>query len=259
MRPKVHFASPRTAFNVLTAPEPGGPRRLLAAPRWTQHADYVNPFEFVDWLRRARAFGLPDFDIMLEARGRDLALLRLRADLEQLPQTYEAGSKARGPITRRYPCLFRAQPGRFTAPGHQRALVAVLPTPADLTRAAEEGWYRVPVARASAQMGADYLAFYQTGAFAPADRWQIATLAAVRRQHRPPRGLLPASRSTRVRTTNTTASSWGRCGACRNRSPAGACVASPSSPPRSRGCSARAKSTICGTREPRRTACGAPS
>ena len=83
VRPKVHFASPRTAFNVLTAPEPGGPRRLLAAPRWTQHADYVNPFEFVDWLRRARAFGLPDFDIMLEARGRDLALLRLRADLEQ--------------------------------------------------------------------------------------------------------------------------------------------------------------------------------
>ena len=57
--------------------------RPRTAPRWTQHADYVNPFEFVDWLRRARAFGLPDFDIMLEARGRDLALLRLRADLEQ--------------------------------------------------------------------------------------------------------------------------------------------------------------------------------
>ncbi len=27
--------------------------------------------------------GLPDFDIMLEARARDLALLRLRADLRQ--------------------------------------------------------------------------------------------------------------------------------------------------------------------------------
>jgi len=84
-RPKVHFASPRTAFNLLTAADAnaGGRRRLLAAPRWTQHADYVNPFEFIDWLRRARAGGLPDFDIMLEARGRDLALLRLRADLEQ--------------------------------------------------------------------------------------------------------------------------------------------------------------------------------
>lgn len=83
VRPKVHFASPRTAFNLLTAAEAGGRRRLLAAPRWTQHADYVNPFEFIDWLRRARAGGLPDFDIMLEARARDLALLRLRADLEQ--------------------------------------------------------------------------------------------------------------------------------------------------------------------------------
>jgi UV DNA damage endonuclease len=30
-----------------------------------------------------RAAGLPDFDIMLEARARDLALLRLRTDLRQ--------------------------------------------------------------------------------------------------------------------------------------------------------------------------------
>jgi len=83
VRPKVHFASPRTAFDVLTAVDPGGRRRLLRPPRWTQHADYVNPFEFIDWLRRVRACDLPDFDIMLEARARDLALLRLRADLQQ--------------------------------------------------------------------------------------------------------------------------------------------------------------------------------
>lgn len=82
--PKVHFTSPRTEFNQLTAAEPGGAqRRILRPPRWTQHADYVNPFEFIDWLRRVRAAGLPDFDIMLEARARDLALLRLRADLRQ--------------------------------------------------------------------------------------------------------------------------------------------------------------------------------
>lgn len=82
--PKVHMASPRTEFNQLTAAESGGTqRRVLRPPRWTQHADYVNPFEFIDWLRRVRAAGLPDFDIMLEARARDLALLRLRADLRQ--------------------------------------------------------------------------------------------------------------------------------------------------------------------------------
>lgn len=82
--PKVHFASPRTEFNQLTAAEAGGhQRRVLRPPRWTQHADYINPFEFIDWLRRVRAAGLPDFDIMLEARARDLALLRLRTDLRQ--------------------------------------------------------------------------------------------------------------------------------------------------------------------------------
>lgn len=81
---KVHIASPRTEFNQLTAGEAGGTqRRVLRPPRWTQHGDYVNPFEFIDWLRRVRAAGLPEFDIMLEARARDLALLRLRADLRQ--------------------------------------------------------------------------------------------------------------------------------------------------------------------------------
>ncbi len=82
--PKIHIASPRTEFNQLTAAEAGGTqRRVLRPPRWTQHADYVNPFEFIDWLRRVRAAGLPDFDIMLEARARDLALIRLRTDLRQ--------------------------------------------------------------------------------------------------------------------------------------------------------------------------------
>ncbi len=83
VRPKVHFASPRTAFDILTAADGAGRRRLLRPPRWTQHADYINPFEFSDWLRRVRACRLPDFDIMLEARARDLALLRLRADLQR--------------------------------------------------------------------------------------------------------------------------------------------------------------------------------
>lgn len=45
-------------------------------------------------------------------------------------------------------------------------LVAVLNNPADLERAANEGWYRIPQRRAPQRIGADYLAFYQTGAFA---------------------------------------------------------------------------------------------
>ena len=45
-------------------------------------------------------------------------------------------------------------------------LVAVLNNVDDLRRAASEGWYRIPQRRAPRRIGADYLAFYQTGAFA---------------------------------------------------------------------------------------------
>jgi hypothetical protein len=44
-------------------------------------------------------------------------------------------------------------------------LVAVLNNNQDLRRAASEGWYRIPQRRAPQRIGADYLAFYQTGAF----------------------------------------------------------------------------------------------
>ena len=65
--------------------------------------------------------------------------------------------------------------------GNQRVLVVVLPSPLDFVRADVENWYRVPVLRAPVQLGADFLAFYQTGAFSEAERWQIAAFAAVTR------------------------------------------------------------------------------
>lgn len=79
VRPKIHFSTQRTEAHLL----PGGrgqPRRVLA-PRHGQHADFVNPFEFAALLAAAR--GLPPFDIMLEAKAADLALLRLREDLQR--------------------------------------------------------------------------------------------------------------------------------------------------------------------------------
>lgn len=60
----------------------------------------------------------------------------------------------------------------------QRALVCVVRRPADLELAREQGWYRIPVARAPRQIAADYLAFYQTGAFG-AERWSIRWIAQV--------------------------------------------------------------------------------
>ena len=62
-------------------------------------------------------------------------------------------------------------------------LVVVLNRPADLARAQQQGWYRVPLATAPPRVAADYLAFYQTGAFAPEERWSVRWLAPVRGYH----------------------------------------------------------------------------
>ena len=74
--PKIHFSSPRTELRVETGRANKAPR--LHPPRWNYHSDYLNPFEFLDFLRTMD--GLRPFDIMLEARARDLALLQLRDD-----------------------------------------------------------------------------------------------------------------------------------------------------------------------------------
>ncbi len=81
--PKVHFSSPRTATVVIEQHDAmsGRVRRRTRAPQSTQHADYVDPFAFTDFLRVAWNAGLRDFDVMLEVKARDLALLRLREEL----------------------------------------------------------------------------------------------------------------------------------------------------------------------------------
>jgi UV DNA damage endonuclease len=80
VRPKVHFSSQRTEAHRLPARH-GDEQRVLA-PQLGQHADFVNPFEFARFVRAAA--GQPPFDIMLEAKAADLALLRLRGDLSRI-------------------------------------------------------------------------------------------------------------------------------------------------------------------------------
>ncbi|MBX3049912.1 MAG: hypothetical protein KF753_00485 [Caldilineaceae bacterium] len=74
----------------------------------------------------------------------------------------------------------------YTDPHLQRrtVLVAVVNQPEDLRRAASDGWYRVPQRRAPRRIGADYLAFYQTGAFgAQEESHTITWFAPVQRYH----------------------------------------------------------------------------
>lgn len=70
-------------------------------------------------------------------------------------------------------------------------LVAVVNNPADLRRAASDGWYRIPQRRAPRRVGADFLAFYQTGAFKGEPEAQtISYYAPVRRYQLLPRAAL---------------------------------------------------------------------
>ena len=65
-------------------------------------------------------------------------------------------------------------------PDETPVLVVVLNDTADLARAHDLGWYRIPLAHAPRRVAADYLAFYQTAAFPPDERWTVRWLAPVR-------------------------------------------------------------------------------
>lgn len=66
--PKIHWSTPRTAVT-------DGKLPALRA-----HADMVDPIAFESFLRHDAA-GLRDFDVMVEAKAKDLAVLRLREQL----------------------------------------------------------------------------------------------------------------------------------------------------------------------------------
>jgi UV DNA damage endonuclease len=80
VRPKMHFSSPRTELREVKRAIPGSRKKEVrrVAPVWTGHADYINPFEFATFLRMVPC---AVFDVMLEAKAKDLALVKLRADL----------------------------------------------------------------------------------------------------------------------------------------------------------------------------------
>ena len=99
-RPKIHFSSPRTELREVkrkvrepsakiakTAKDGSGGQKparkpkftaVQIAPIWTGHADYIHPFEFMTFMRAASHL---DFDVMLEAKVKDMALIRLRPDM----------------------------------------------------------------------------------------------------------------------------------------------------------------------------------
>lgn len=90
VRPKLHFSSPRTQMREAKRKnlKTGRKKLVLLPPVWTGHADFIHPFEFINFWR---TMGALDVDVMLEAKAKDLALLRLRKDLAR----YDGGQVAK--------------------------------------------------------------------------------------------------------------------------------------------------------------------
>lgn len=78
-RPKIHVSSPRTAVRPVRREAVLHPQ----APLPNQHSDFIDPFAFIDLVRTAQDRQLRPFDMMLEAKAKDLALIRLREQVAQ--------------------------------------------------------------------------------------------------------------------------------------------------------------------------------
>ncbi len=79
-RPKLHFSTPNNGMRELKRRDRTTKRikTVAVAPVWTGHADFCSPFEFAGFMREMTGL---TFDVMLESKVKDLALLRLRPDL----------------------------------------------------------------------------------------------------------------------------------------------------------------------------------
>jgi UV DNA damage endonuclease len=88
VRPKIHFSSPRLDIGERRKRVGRRIERTPAIPDLRLHADLIDPLAFELFLADTAA-GL-EFDVMLEAKGKDLALLRLREQLARRGTRSEA-------------------------------------------------------------------------------------------------------------------------------------------------------------------------
>jgi UV DNA damage endonuclease len=87
--PKIHYSSPRTDSEEKTKKVGRKVETRIVLPPLKAHADLIDPLGFEDFLA-GPAFDL-DFDLLLEAKSKDLALLRLRDQLAERDWRWEHG------------------------------------------------------------------------------------------------------------------------------------------------------------------------
>nr|WP_282600136.1 UV DNA damage repair endonuclease UvsE [Patulibacter sp. SYSU D01012] len=90
VRPKIHYSSPRTALEERERKVGRKTVRTPVVPPLRAHADTVDPIGFEELLRGP--LGRGDVDVMLEAKGKDLALVALRDHLVRRGFAWEDGA-----------------------------------------------------------------------------------------------------------------------------------------------------------------------
>jgi UV DNA damage endonuclease len=89
-QPKIHFSSPRTEPRIIERKDKTTGKKIKAEapPLPTQHADYIDTEAFVEFSRAVAALcgsgSTPHFDVMCEAKAKDLAVLKLRGELQKM-------------------------------------------------------------------------------------------------------------------------------------------------------------------------------
>ena len=78
--PKIHYSTPKTAMDEKVRKVGRRVERTPVLPQLRAHADLIDPIGFEHFVRETAA-GARDFDVMLEAKAKDLALIRLREQL----------------------------------------------------------------------------------------------------------------------------------------------------------------------------------
>ncbi len=87
--PKIHFSSPRLDLGESATRVGRRIERRPKLPRYRSHADLIEPMAFE--LFAKEALGGREIDVMLEAKGKDLALLRLREQLGARGMAWDGG------------------------------------------------------------------------------------------------------------------------------------------------------------------------
>jgi UV DNA damage endonuclease len=82
--PKIHYSTPKTALEEKVKKVGRRVERSWVLPQLRAHADMIDPIAFEHFVRETAA-GARDFDVMLEAKAKDLALIRLREQLAARP------------------------------------------------------------------------------------------------------------------------------------------------------------------------------